>query len=241
MNTGEKIAKLRKTNNLTQEQLADLLNVSRQAVSKWESDGAYPETDKLIHMARIFHCSIDYLLNTEQTEKKPEVLADQVVQTEPNPKRNQSITKKEGFFPLVWAIATFLLFHLFFLFPVLYMVVNQYPIFNGQITLKLNMYQLLFTSNYQLGNIIILITYLFVLASVGLGIMIYFHPQDKKSYQRRNITVIIGTVLWGLVFFFLLENMLVGLFFILLLSIANLLGVLFLPKNKLQANPETTI
>lgn len=241
MNTGEKIAKLRKTNNLTQEQLADLLNVSRQAVSKWESDGAYPETDKLIHMARIFHCSIDYLLNTEQTEKKPEVLADQVVQTEPNPKKNQSIIKKEGFFPLVWAIGTFLLFHLFFLFPVLYMVVNQYPIFNGQITLKLNMYQLLFTSNYQLGNIILLITYLFVLANVGLGIMIYYHPQDKKAYQRRNITVIIGTVLWGLVFFFLLENMLVGLFFILLLSIVNLLGVLFLPKNKLQANPKTTI
>ena len=128
-----------------------------------------------------------------------------------------------------------------FLIPRFIYGYDQYPIFNGQITLKLNMYQLLFTSNYQLGNIIILITYLFVLANVGLGILIYYHPQDKKAYQRRNITVIIGTVLWGLVFLFLLENMLVGLFFILLLSIANLLGVLFLPKNKLQANPETTI
>lgn len=241
MNTGDKIAKLRKANNLTQEQLADLLTVSRQAVSKWESDGAYPETDKLIHLARIFHCSIDYLLNTEQTEPKPEVIVEKAFQAEPSQKKVQSITKKEGFFPLAWAIGTFLLFHLFFFFPVLYMVVTQHPIFNGQITLKLNMYQLLFTTNYQFGNIIILITYLFVLANVGLGIMIYYHPQDKMAYQRRNSTVIIGTVLWGLVFFFLVENMLVGLFFILLLSIANLLGVLFIPKNKLQTKPETTI
>ena len=50
MTLGEKIAKQRKENNYTQEQLADLLGVSRQSVSKWESDLAYPETDKLIRL-----------------------------------------------------------------------------------------------------------------------------------------------------------------------------------------------
>lgn len=62
MTLGEKLAKLRKENNLTQEQLADTLGVSRQSVSKWESDAAYPETDKLIHMSEMFRCSLDYLL-----------------------------------------------------------------------------------------------------------------------------------------------------------------------------------
>lgn len=48
MTLGDKILKLRKDNNYTQEQLAGILGVSRQSVSKWESNLAYPETDKLL-------------------------------------------------------------------------------------------------------------------------------------------------------------------------------------------------
>lgn len=68
MTLGEKIAKQRKVQNLTQEQLAQLLGVSRQSISKWESDIAYPETDKLIRLGKIFGCSMDYLLKDEVTE-----------------------------------------------------------------------------------------------------------------------------------------------------------------------------
>lgn len=69
MTLGEKIAKQRKEQNYTQEQLADILSVSRQSVSKWESDIAYPETDKLIKLGKLFDCSMDYLLKDEITEK----------------------------------------------------------------------------------------------------------------------------------------------------------------------------
>jgi transcriptional regulator with XRE-family HTH domain len=69
MTYGEKIATLRKENNLTQEQFAELLNVSRQAVSKWESCSAFPETEKLIKMSKLFSCSIDYLLNDENENR----------------------------------------------------------------------------------------------------------------------------------------------------------------------------
>lgn len=62
MSLGDKLAKLRKDNNYTQEQLADILGVSRQSVSKWESDVAYPETDKLIKLGELYNCSMDYLL-----------------------------------------------------------------------------------------------------------------------------------------------------------------------------------
>ncbi len=69
MTFGEKLAKARKENNMTQEQLADVLGVSRQSISKWESDIAYPETDKLIRMSELFGCSLDYLLKDDVTQK----------------------------------------------------------------------------------------------------------------------------------------------------------------------------
>jgi len=62
MTFGEKLARERKKCNYTQEQLAEILGVSRQSVSKWESDIAYPETEKLIKMGKLFGCSMDYLL-----------------------------------------------------------------------------------------------------------------------------------------------------------------------------------
>jgi len=68
MTLGEKLSKLRKENNYTQEQLADILGVSRQSISKWESDIAYPETDKLIKMGKLFDCSMDYLLKEDCTD-----------------------------------------------------------------------------------------------------------------------------------------------------------------------------
>ena len=65
MTIGEKITKLRKEQKLTQEQLADILKVSRQSVSKWERNVAYPDTEKLIRISKIFECSLDYLLKDE--------------------------------------------------------------------------------------------------------------------------------------------------------------------------------
>ncbi len=68
MTLGEKLAMYRKQNNYTQEQLAELLGVSRQAISKWESDQAYPETEKLIKLSDMYGCSLDYLIKDKQEE-----------------------------------------------------------------------------------------------------------------------------------------------------------------------------
>ena len=69
MTFGEKLSTLRRENNYTQEQLAEQLGVSRQSVSKWEQDIAYPETDKLIKIGTLFNCSMDYLLKDNVTDK----------------------------------------------------------------------------------------------------------------------------------------------------------------------------
>lgn len=68
MTLGEKLYKLRRDNHYTQEQLSEVLGVSRQAISKWESNAAYPETDKLIRISQLFDCSLDYLLKDSVTE-----------------------------------------------------------------------------------------------------------------------------------------------------------------------------
>lgn len=71
MNLGERIKALRKQNNLSQEQLAEKLNVSRQAVSKWESNIAYPDISNLVLLREIFGVTLDYLIiDNNTTESK---------------------------------------------------------------------------------------------------------------------------------------------------------------------------
>ncbi|MBQ8815156.1 MAG: helix-turn-helix transcriptional regulator [Lachnospiraceae bacterium] len=70
MTLGEKIYTLRKQNGLSQEQLAEALNVSRQSISKWEGNVTYPEPDKLIALSEYFQVSLDYLMKTDCENEK---------------------------------------------------------------------------------------------------------------------------------------------------------------------------
>lgn len=67
-NFSENIKRIRKDNNLSQEQLADILGVSRQAISKWESKVAYPEMEKILMICEKFNVSIDDLLHKDIKE-----------------------------------------------------------------------------------------------------------------------------------------------------------------------------
>lgn len=68
MKFGDKLVELRKKNGYSQEELAEKLGVSRQSVSKWESNNTYPETDKIVQIANIFDCSMDDLINDKITD-----------------------------------------------------------------------------------------------------------------------------------------------------------------------------
>ncbi len=71
MKTGEKIAKLRKDKNISQEALADMLGLSRQSVSKWENGSALPTMENLSRLAKIFDVPVSYLLDDGQQENRP--------------------------------------------------------------------------------------------------------------------------------------------------------------------------
>lgn len=65
MKLSEKLYWLRKRSGLSQEQLAERLDVSRQAISKWESGVSVPESEKLVVISSYFNVSVDYLLKDE--------------------------------------------------------------------------------------------------------------------------------------------------------------------------------
>lgn len=80
MTLGEKIYKLRTKRGMSQEALGEALGVSRQSVSKWETDQSLPELDKIVAISEIFKVSTDYLLKetaeerAEKEEQEPRVI-----------------------------------------------------------------------------------------------------------------------------------------------------------------------
>ncbi|MCC0633290.1 helix-turn-helix domain-containing protein [Clostridioides sp. ZZV15-6388] len=76
LNLGENLKRLRKERNLSQEQLAEMLNVSRQAISKWESNKTYPDIENLILLRTLFNVTLDDLIvNENKTEVEDTIVA----------------------------------------------------------------------------------------------------------------------------------------------------------------------
>ncbi len=88
MDFSEKLLTLRKANNLTQEELAEKLDVSRQSVSKWESGQAVPEPEKIVALSAVFHVTTDYLLKSSEID-------DLSVKTEMLERQQQSMLIRE--------------------------------------------------------------------------------------------------------------------------------------------------
>lgn len=103
MNIADRIQTLRKTKGLSQEQLADAVGVSRQAVSKWESEQTTPDLEKIILMSELFEVTTDYILKgiepietMEDSHKTIGDILDQIVLTKENGKRTKRILKYVG-------------------------------------------------------------------------------------------------------------------------------------------------
>lgn len=84
MNLPEKLAFLRRAKGLCQQELADEMNVSRQAVSKWESGNVMPSLDNLIYLSKLYGVTIDSLIDDSQ-DLPPEPAPPEPVPAEPVP------------------------------------------------------------------------------------------------------------------------------------------------------------
>jgi transcriptional regulator with XRE-family HTH domain len=125
MNMADRIQALRKAKGMSQEQLADAVGVSRQAVSKWESEQASPDLDKVIIMSEIFDVTTDYILKGIEPVKGEEhkTMADVIEQrvlTEDNGKKAKKIFK--------WVlIGVGILLAVDFISMIIFFIINGFP------------------------------------------------------------------------------------------------------------------
>ena len=126
MTIADRIQSLRKAKGMSQEELADRVGVSRQAVSKWESEQATPDLDKVVIMSEIFEVTTDYLLKgiepvkTDDHKTMADVL-DQRILTEKNSKRAKSALK--------WFLIGFgALLAVDLISMLIYFIVNGFPV-----------------------------------------------------------------------------------------------------------------
>ncbi len=125
MNISDRIQTLRKAKGMSQEQLADAVGVSRQAVSKWESEQASPDLDKVVIMSELFDVTTDCILKgiepvEVQDHKTMADVIDQKILTENNGQRAKTVFKYA-------LIGLGVIFAIDFIVFVIYILANGLP------------------------------------------------------------------------------------------------------------------
>ena len=129
MNLGQKIYELRTAKNLSQGDLADLLDVSRQSVSKWENNTAVPELDKLIRLCDVFDVTLDELAGRERTVSVPSAPTPGTASTPQSPEQPISAVNSSqrvvGYILLTVSLLAILLFAVLAADPVMFILFVQ--------------------------------------------------------------------------------------------------------------------
>ena len=141
MSIADRILMLRKSKGMSQEQLAEAVGVSRQAVSKWESEQASPDPEKIIALSEIFGVTTDYLLKGIEPEEEAEIEPEEKKTEESKPEEshktvgdvldqkiltgeNKEKTKKVVKYVLI-ALGAFLAVDIITL--IIYVIINGFP------------------------------------------------------------------------------------------------------------------
>ena len=112
MSLGERLYELRKKKGLSQEEVAEKLNVTRQSVSKWETDESKPDFDKIVPICELYEISTNELLNGTKEEKEEEEV--EVINKDNKRKRALFITSAIFlyFLSIIWIIISEVTFNL---------------------------------------------------------------------------------------------------------------------------------
>lgn len=127
-----RLLQLRKERGLSQEELADQLGISRQAVSKWERAEASPDTDNLICLAKLYNVSLDYLLQTEdslETIKTEQIKEEAKIIVDDDAKKPKVLNMLSGLIPVLITITYFILGGVFNLWHPGWLVFLFIPVF----------------------------------------------------------------------------------------------------------------
>lgn len=105
MNIGEKLYELRKNKNLSQEEVAEKLNVTRQTVSKWETNQSSPDLDKILPICELFEISTEELLTGKKSEVNDESKVIEEIPTKEDVRRKSAEVVSTSVFTYIVAIA----------------------------------------------------------------------------------------------------------------------------------------
>lgn len=97
MNLGERLFELRKAKNLTQDDMAEKLNVTRQTVSKWETNQSTPDFDKIMPLCELFEIGVEELLTGKKSEEKQEKKEEKVLTRQEIKERSAKIVSGSVF------------------------------------------------------------------------------------------------------------------------------------------------
>ncbi|WP_051638814.1 helix-turn-helix domain-containing protein [Butyrivibrio sp. NC2002] len=118
MKTYEKLKEIRKISGMTQEELANKLNVSRQTISKWEKGLSVPDLEMAISFCEVFQISLDDLFKEGKMEKSKTISLEDIIQVNKRNQRNLIMFMSSVFFLLIGLLA------LIFIFAIRYTTLN---------------------------------------------------------------------------------------------------------------------
>lgn len=171
---GEKIVRLRKQKEWSQEELASQLGISRQSVSKWESGASIPDLDKVVRMSSLFGVSTDYLLKEDMEEEAPPVSWEV---EEKDPLRSISLEEATGFLDLTRDMAAKMAAAVSccILSPVCLIFLGGLSEFGGENRISENMAG-------GMG-----VTVLLVMVAIGTGVLIFNGMRlEKYEYMEKE-------------------------------------------------------
>jgi len=160
MKFGDNLKLIRKNKNMSQEQLAEKVNVSRQSVSKWETGEAYPEMNNILELCKIFNCKINDIVHTDMSDiasLDEEIVMNVVKFNESKQKKVKSLSNvisligKIGGIVLKVAIPFVIVAMLLVPF-----IVNNVEVNNNEITFKTENIKLLKNNDIQIHNVIVM-------------------------------------------------------------------------------------
>lgn len=170
MTFGEKIVFLRKSKGMSQDQLAELLGVTRQSVSKWERGEVVADTDRVLALSRLFGVSCDYLLNDGITDAASSKAAPPATASIPARSVKKTYWHWLGLLLLLWGLGDFLAFRVLRLrlldLDTLLWMISQFPTRSSKEVLLCIFY---------------LLALLFMLTKLVLGVILFVRGLVKNA------------------------------------------------------------
>ena len=182
---GENLKLLRKEHKLSQEELADKLDVSRQAVSKWENGVAYPEMNNILELCKIFKCQINDLVHTEMSDITAfsKDIVSRVVKFDEE--KQTKVKQLSSIISLIGKIGSIVLkvaipFIIIVIFLVPYLI-NNLEVVNGEIIASSDKITIINDTKIEVGN--------FMLIELDRGMSLYDLVMIFEKYSKMEIII----------------------------------------------------